>query len=48
MNLSKEEIEYIYYDLILFKSEWILDNEYSRSEMLISLMDKFEKELENV
>lgn len=41
MNLSKEEIE----DLILFKSEWILDNEYSRSEMLISLMDKFEKEL---
>jgi hypothetical protein len=47
MKLSREEIEYIYYDLICFKSEWLLDNEYSRSEMLISLMDKFEKELEN-
>lgn len=46
MKFTKEEIEYIYYDLIDFKSEWLLDHGYSRSEMLLSLMNKFRKELE--
>lgn len=42
MKLSKEEIE----DLIDFKSDWLLGHGCSRSEMLMSLMDKFRKELE--
>ena len=48
IELSKEELEYIYYDLIWFKSEWLLDHGYSRSEMLMNLMNKFREELENV